>query len=196
MEIGLYGGSCDPVTHAHIDIAREALLEGLDEVWLMPTWRSPDKPNLTPYALRRAMLEIAIKDEPNIKICDFEMDHECQGETWDTMSLFFDLMPDYNYSMIIGLDCAMSIHTWKRGIELTELLPFIVVYRHVPDKKLSINIWFNSFGHSTMISTDRFWGMSSTEAREKIKNGESALDIVQVEVLQYIIKQKLYREEK
>ena len=45
-EIGIFGGTFNPVHKAHINLAVEAKKEfGLDEVWFMPTLKSPHKDN-------------------------------------------------------------------------------------------------------------------------------------------------------
>ena len=36
MKIAVLGGSFDPVPAGHLQIAKEALKMGMDEVWLMP----------------------------------------------------------------------------------------------------------------------------------------------------------------
>ena len=45
-EIGIFGGTFNPVHKAHINLAVEAKEEFLlDEVWFMPTLKSPHKDN-------------------------------------------------------------------------------------------------------------------------------------------------------
>ena len=64
--IGLFGGSFDPVHHAHLALGRQALAElQLDELRWVPVGHAWQKARqLTPAAQREAMLRLAIDGEP------------------------------------------------------------------------------------------------------------------------------------
>ncbi len=75
-KIGIYGGTFDPVHHAHLILARDALETlGLDEIIFVPASISPLK-KTAPVAsgeLRLAMLRAAIKGEPKFVVDDCEL---------------------------------------------------------------------------------------------------------------------------
>ena len=63
---GILGGSFDPPHNAHLAMARAALQKiPLDRVLLMPSPRPPhkDAAEMTPYAQRVRMVELAIQGE-------------------------------------------------------------------------------------------------------------------------------------
>ncbi|HEV8185488.1 MAG TPA: adenylyltransferase/cytidyltransferase family protein, partial [Chthoniobacterales bacterium] len=74
--IGIYGGTFDPIHHAHLILAREALekLE-LDEVVFVPAEISPHKLEhvAAPAAARVEMLAAAIADEPRFSLDELEL---------------------------------------------------------------------------------------------------------------------------
>ena len=65
-KIGIYGGTFDPIHHAHLILAREALETlGLNEVIFVLAARSPHKPGQLPTSdsIRWKMLEAALDGE-------------------------------------------------------------------------------------------------------------------------------------
>ena len=58
VRVGVLGGSFDPPTISHLQMASETINKGLaDEVWMIPCGARPDKPNLLPAETRLEMLE-------------------------------------------------------------------------------------------------------------------------------------------
>ena len=63
--IGLFGGSFDPIHTGHLILAESAVnMVGLDRVIFMPTAVPPHKyaVPLSPFDLRKEMVEMAIRD--------------------------------------------------------------------------------------------------------------------------------------
>src|SRR4030095_3388631 len=75
-KIAIYGGTFDPVHHAHLILAREAIeMLDLDKVILVPAAISPLK-KAAPVAsgeVRLAMLRAAIKGEPEFEVDECEL---------------------------------------------------------------------------------------------------------------------------
>ena len=76
MKIGLLGGSFDPIHKGHIEIASEAITSlALDSFYFIPTKNNPWKDNQNaPGASRKEMIEIAIHQDPKMKVCTIELD--------------------------------------------------------------------------------------------------------------------------
>ena len=71
INIGLIGGTFDPVHNGHLHLAEQARkLFELQEVKFIPAYRSPHKLALEPVARehRMAMLTLALKEKPNFSI--------------------------------------------------------------------------------------------------------------------------------
>ena len=70
MKIAVLGGSFDPVHAGHLQVAKEALKMGMDEVGLMPTHDTPLKSRaLSEDAHRVAMLKRAAAPYRRIRVC-------------------------------------------------------------------------------------------------------------------------------
>lgn len=65
----IYPGTFDPVTYGHLDVIRRAS-RMFDEV-VVAVAHNPGKNPLFPYEERKAMLEKAVSDIPNIQVDEF-----------------------------------------------------------------------------------------------------------------------------
>ena len=86
-KIAIYGGTFDPVHHAHLILAREAIETlGLEKVILVPAAISPLK-KAAPVAsgdVRLAMLRAAIRDQPEFEVDECELLRPPPSYTIDT----------------------------------------------------------------------------------------------------------------
>lgn len=61
-KIAVLGGSFDPIHKGHLQIAKQAVAMGMDEVWFMPTYDTPLKDrNLTHSTHRLEMIKRALR---------------------------------------------------------------------------------------------------------------------------------------
>lgn len=130
--IGLYGGTFDPVHHAHLRLAlevREAL--GLAELRFVPC----HVPALraAPGASgeqRRAMLELAIRGEPGLKVDDRELRRSGPSYTIDTLaSLRAELGPGVPLVWLLGADAWAQLPRWRDWRRLTDHAHLAVLAR-------------------------------------------------------------------
>lgn len=121
MNIGIFGGSFDPVHYGHLAVAEGALREcGLDEVWLMVSPQNPLKKG-TIHASendRLAMVRMAVEELPErirqrIKVSDFEFGLPRPSYTVDTLRALSGSFPDCNFQWIAGGDSLAGINRWK-----------------------------------------------------------------------------------
>ncbi len=207
--IGLYGGSFDPVHIGHLRIAediREAF--SLERVIFIPAYQSPLKSKSRASAEDRfKMLKLSLKENPFFGIDDIEIKRKGKSYTIDTV-LFYKEKLGYPPVFILGTDAFLSFHLWKSPEELIKNANFIVAGRdeisfydveeyvkdYFPeavirkDKKIekgkSGNIYYFSM---------RRLDISSTEIRNRVKDGKSIKYLVLPEVERYIFYKKLYR---
>ena len=72
----LFGGSFDPIHHGHLIIGRRAAEHlGVERVVLIPSASPPHKQslNLSPAADRLAMCRLAVGDDPQFEVSDWEV---------------------------------------------------------------------------------------------------------------------------
>ena len=185
MNIGLLGGSFDPIHKGHIEIAKEALsLLSLDSFYFIPTKNNPwkDKQN-APGDKRKEMIEIAIHQEPKMKVCTIELDttSDEKNYTIDTIHALKEMYPNDNLYYLMGMDQAMAFEKWKQAEEISELVQLVA---------------FNRGGYPTAhpnLERYHFIKMDNVEitaSSTEIKEG--ALDMLDKDVLKYISKNGLY----
>ncbi len=112
MNIGLLLGTFDPPHIGHIYLAVQALqTKQVDEVWIVPAYNSPWKPNITPYGVRADMC-LALSDSfEGIKV--WLKDEEIKSEN---TYQFLNSIPNtitHTFKIIGGSD--IDISKWYKG---------------------------------------------------------------------------------
>jgi nicotinate-nucleotide adenylyltransferase len=121
--VGILGGSFDPPHRAHIAMAhaaRERL--GLSRVLFMPAPQPPHKSqsDMTPYALRRRMTELAIADDDGLVISTFEEQREGPSFTANMLDDYVRRHGDEVY-FVIGADSAADFAAWRDPERILQL---------------------------------------------------------------------------
>jgi len=184
-KIGIYGGTFDPVHHAHLILARDALETlGLDEVIFVPAAVSPLK-KAAPVAsgeLRLAMLRAAIKGEPKFAADNCELCRPPPSYTIDTVE---EIRRRNNYAAIyclIGEDNVDTLTKWHRFTELEKMVHFVVLDRRGQPASHCYSV------------IDRKIDISATEIRTRVASGRSIRYLVPSTVEEIIRREKLYLE--
>jgi nicotinate-nucleotide adenylyltransferase len=187
MKIGIYGGTFDPVHHGHLILAQDALEQlGLDRLLFIPARLSPHKRATRPAdgAVRVAMIEAAIGNEPRFAIDDLELRRDPPSYTITTLIELAEKYPGAEFYLLIGQDNLADLPTWARIDDLTQLARFVVLHRG--DEPVQ----------HPYITLDRRVEISATEIRRRVANGESIRYLVPEAVAQIISNENLYRGKK
>jgi len=127
-KIGLFGGSFNPVHHAHLILAQEAASQlNLDKVVFMPAYLPPHKRSegLVDSEHRYNMLKIAVQNNPLFSVSDSEIRREGVSFTIDTVK---ELLGQYGGEtelyLIVGMDMLEDIPNWRKSEELISLCKF------------------------------------------------------------------------
>jgi nicotinate-nucleotide adenylyltransferase len=199
-KIALLGGSFNPVTKAHINIANFVLssCNEFDEVWLVPCFNSLYGKTLVNAQQRLHMCNLAVKNHPLIKVFDYEIKHQLKGETFHFMNkLISDKeYENFNFSFIIGMDSAKNINKWINSEMLMRLTRFVVVPRD-KEKIENSDMWFLNPPHIFLNNDVPMSDISSTKVRHVIKSGlvHNILDMIEETVYNYILDNGLYIKE-
>ena len=184
-KIAIYGGTFDPVHHAHLILAREAIETlGLEKVILVPAAISPLK-KAAPVAngdVRLAMLRAAIKNQPEFEVNECELLRPPPSYTIDTVEEIRRRECDAVLYCLIGEDNVEQLPQWHRFKELEKLVRFVVLDR--TDKQPT---------HSYQLIRRRI-DISATEIRRRVAQHESIRYLVTESVEEIIQREKLYRE--
>ncbi len=185
--IGLFGGSFDPIHNGHLAVANQVLSDSLvDEVIFVPVglpWQKT-KPSATAVH-RKAMLELAIKDNPKFKLSTKELERDGISYTIDTVEEFLKEDINLEINLILGVDAARSISTWHRAKELINLVKILVIAR---EEQNPPNLDFD-FLFVKMPLVD----ISSSGVRDNLKKGLAINHLVPKEVAAYISDHNLYK---
>jgi nicotinate-nucleotide adenylyltransferase len=184
-KIAIYGGTFDPVHHAHLILAREAIETlGLDKVILVPAAMSPLK-KAVPVAggeVRLAMLRAAIKGEPEFEVDECELLRPPPSYTVDTVEEIRQRECDAALYCLIGEDNVEQLPKWHRFAKLEKLVRFVVLDRTGKQPM-----------HSYQIIHRRI-DISATEIRQRVAHNASIRYLVPESVEEIIQREKLYRE--
>jgi nicotinate-nucleotide adenylyltransferase len=198
MNLGIFGGSFDPVHLGHLALAHACQDQAaLDEVWFTPTAIQPLKqsgPQATD-AERLAMIELAIVAEATWRICRLEIDRGGLSYTVDTLRRIHRELPTAELYFLVGADAVREAPKWKEPAEIFRLATPLVVHRagqQGPD--LSELVQLCSAGHQPIPISMPSVAVSSTNIRDRAAAGESLADLVPTAVAQYIERNGLYRQ--
>ncbi|MEZ0336999.1 MAG: nicotinate (nicotinamide) nucleotide adenylyltransferase [Aquificaceae bacterium] len=193
-----FGGSFDPVHVGHLLVARdvkEAL--GFEKVIFLPAFQAPLKePHLASPQDRLTMLKLAIKGLEDFEVSTMEIKRGGISYTVDTAEEIYKNFGERPF-FLVGTDSFLSLHLWKEPIKLLSLARFVVVDRDGKGKKVKdyVKENFSSLKEGTdffLLSIRRI-DVSSTEIRERVKEGKSIKWMVPQEVEDYILEKGLYK---
>lgn len=189
MKIGIMGGSFDPIHIGHIDMAEKCRTEfQLDKIMFLPSADPPHKKNITSVEKRVEMVSAAINDFSDFYLSRLEADRIGKTYTYDTALELKKTNDDYYF--IIGSDSLNNLHNWHNAEKLFKMLKFIVVDRqHINENSISAM----KLGAQLYFSKHTGLDVSSTEIREKIKNGKNVKKLLPEGVWEIIDKYGLYK---
>ncbi len=199
-QIAIYGGTFDPPHNGHIHLAiRIMKMKNLDQLIFIPAAKPPHKPDqpISDFDDRYNMLVLATEKFKNISISKIEYERLPNSSfTFDTMNSLALLCPNDELSIIIGADSLAMIHTWYKCKELVKRWNFITYPRAKVDIKIEILLkyWEKDLAvklYNSLIDSP-VYDISSTEIRQMIRNGDKKLSMIDENVYNYIINNKLY----
>ena len=131
MNIGLFGGTFDPIHCAHLTVAREcADAFALDKVLFVPAANPPHKRGTaTPYEDRFRMVELACQVDSRFVASRLEEGAEKSYSIHTIDRLRRQLAPEDRLFFIIGADAFAEIGSWHRWQDVVKAVEFIVVTR-------------------------------------------------------------------
>lgn len=192
MKIGVFGGSFNPPHKMHLNIGLELVnKQYVDKVIYVPTGsKYKYKNNLLPDKNRLEMLEIITKTQEYLDVNDYELKDEVVY-TCETLAYFKKLYPNDEIYFICGADNLSYIDKWKNGEEILSNFKIIAMKRKGEDIEELLKK-FVVYKNNIIVADVEQQDISSTDIREKLKNKENVLDVLDKDVYEYIRKNKLY----
>ncbi len=200
LNVGLMGGTFDPIHMGHLVTAEEARQQfDLDYVVFVPTGIPPHKDEKTVSLPehRYLMTSLAVMSNPSFFVSRLEIDHEAPTYTIDTVRHFAcGKEAGLEIFFITGADAILEIFTWKDYEELLRLCTFIAVSR--PGYSLdrfyeSLDLSCPEMRHKVHLLEIPALAVSSTFIRERVTLSKTIKYLTPEPVEQYIRKHGLYR---
>lgn len=130
--IGVYGGTFDPVHRGHLSVAR-AVLENfsLNELLLVPAFVPPHKRGreISAPHHRYAMLALATRHEPLMRISTIELDAPTRPYTFETMASLQAQNAEAELFFVMGMDSFREVTLWRNYETLLATYSIIVAAR-------------------------------------------------------------------
>lgn len=192
MKIGIFGGSFNPPHLKHLQIGISLLEKKyVDRIIYVPTGsKYKYKNNLVADEHRYKMLELMIGNDERFIVSDYEL-RDYVVYTCETLEYFEKLYPNDEIYFICGADNLSYVDEWKNGIYLLEHYKFLVIKRFTDNIDLILER-YKKYRDNIIVTSVAMDSLSSTEIREKIKNQESVVGLLDNNVLCYINENNLY----
>lgn len=185
--IGILGGTFDPPHLGHLiiaDIVKDTLK--LDEVWFIPNDIPPHKVETkTSNDDRINMVNEAIKDNDSFTMNTIEIERKGTSYTIDTVKTLKERYPHKLFYFIIGADMVEYLPHWYEIDELMQLITFVGVKRR--GYQLQTKYPIKTVDMPTI-------EISSSDIRERIKQGKTVKYFLPKNVLSYIRERSLYED--
>ena len=170
----------------------------LDEVWLIPAGHSPNKneADMTAAEHRFRMCELTARANEGFTVSRYELDSPERSYTYRTLEHFRTLYPNDNFFFIMGGDSLDYLERWMKPEVICSCATILVVPRDqfhtnaMLDKIKQLEVLFPC---DIRIVPCSMYPLSSTQIREKLKNGSEAEHDFPPGVLEYIRENGLYQ---
>ena len=198
MNIGVLGGTFDPIHVGHLILAEEARIKlGLSKVLFVPAghpWLKVDHV-ITPQEHRVEMVRRAIASNPYFELCTLELEHSSPSYTVDTITMLRkQLGAEASFFFILGRDALVDLPLWKEPRKLVQICKLVVASRLSSNSPSLKSLETSIPGVlDNVIQLDMpVIEISSSGIRQRLARGLSVRYLVPGEVEEYIIKQKIY----
>lgn len=187
MRIGILGGTFDPIHKGHLILAEEVMEKlTLAKVIFVPCNSPPHKSreDIASPEDRYRMAELATQSNPSFEVSRIEIERGGVSYSVQTLRELKKGSKD-DFFFITGSDSLEELILWKDLDDIFGLAKFVVAERpgYSVDKapKEAKLIRISSFD------------VSSSEIRQRLRDGSPIRDLVPEPVREYILRKKLYR---
>jgi len=187
MSIAVFGGSFNPPTIAHINLAKEILkkVDDVEKVIFVPVSTKYNKKGLAPDETRFSMLQKICEKEEGLEVSNIELDSPKQPYTIETLKTLQKQNPEKEIYFILGTDNLKELHTWYKAEELLKKFKILVLKRdndnieEIIEKNSLLSKYRNQLVNLKSIKTI---DLSASHVREKIQKGEKITGLVSKEI--------------
>ena len=147
-------------------------------------------------AQRTRMAELAVADNPHLRVSDFEKTPQDYHYTYETLEFLAEQNPDTEYYFIIGADSLYNFDTWREPGRICQEAVLVVATRdHTPLKELDqqMKLLAQKYNGKFIRLDTMNIDVSSELLRSWHKSGQSLRYYVPQPVISYIEKNDIYK---
>lgn len=193
MKIGLYSGSFNPIHHGHVMLANYLVeFSDLDQLWFVVSPHNPLKKreDLMDDQDRLKMVQLAIGDDPRMKVSDIEMSLPLPSYTINTLRTLSAQHPNDQFVFICGMDSLQGFPRWKEYQAILDNYELLVFPRKGYNGGELLQ-----HPHVKVLETPII-EVSSTFIRNCVKEGKDVRHFMPEKAYQYFIKNLEFRTAK
>ena len=198
MNIGVLGGTFDPIHIGHLILAEEVRARlNLAEILFVPAgqpWLKVDSP-ISPAEHRVEMVRLAIADKPYFKLSTMEIERAGPTYTVDTIAeLKAQLGTGDELFFILGWDNLAELPQWWQPSRLIAMCRLVAVPRPdypLPDLK-ALEASIPGLSQRVTLMDKPEIDISASAIRDRVAQGLSIRHLVPEPVDEYIRQHKLY----
>lgn len=192
MRIGIFGGTFNPIHLGHLLVAQDTLEKlRLDTIIFIPAFNPPHKTVMLPYDIRKTLVKMAIRDNPNFQLSEIEKKRGGKSFTIDTLKILKKDFPTDKLFFIMGIDQYLELDTWKEPEKIFQMVKVAILKRPGYSIKFKNEPWYNKANTIFLDSIEV--GIKASDIRKRIRNNLSIRYLVPDSVLNYIKKNRLYK---
>jgi nicotinate-nucleotide adenylyltransferase len=197
VNIGVLGGTFDPIHIGHLIIAEEARVKlGLSKVLFVPAgqpWLKQDR-DITAAVHRIEMVRRAIADNPYFELSTLEVERSGPSYTVDTLTMLRkELGSRASLLFILGRDTFAELPLWKEPQKVIQLCRLVVPPRLGSRDLRHLETTLPGLLDKVIQLAMPVIGISSSEIRRRIAQGLSIRYLVPPEVEKYITEHRVYQ---
>jgi len=201
MRVGVLGGTFDPIHIGHLIIAEEVWSQlGLSHVVFVPAGQPPHKraPAITDPELRVEMVHLAIEDNAHFALSRVDVDRAEPCYSVETVRLLLEAYGrGSEIDFVIGADSLAELPTWYRPDRLLGLCRVVAVRRPgYPVDLAALDRHLPGASSNIRLLEAPLLGISSTDIRQRVREGRSIRYMVPAPVEQFIREHNLYYEQR
>jgi len=189
MKIGLYFGSFNPIHIGHLIIASHiANNTDVQQVWFVVSPQNPFKQSsslLNEYH-RLHLVNLAIENDPKLKVSDIEFRLPKPSYTSDTLIHLKEKYPQHTFCIIMGSDSFQNLDKWKNAELLKRDYEFFIY------KRTGYPASFEKEFRFTLVDAPLL-EISATQIRHFIKSAKSIRYLVPEKVREEIEQNGYYK---
>lgn len=195
--IAIFGGSFNPPTIAHINLAKQILdkMKNIEKIIFVPVSTKYNKQGLAPDEDRLELLKTICQDHPNMEVSSLELNSPRQLYTIETLKIMQKQNPDKTIYFIVGTDNLKELETWHAANEILQQFKIIVLERDndIMEKIISNSLFLKQYRESFIKLNFNKIKLSSSYIRQKVQMGKEIKELVPEKIYKDIL--RIYKKE-